>query len=128
MFAAGLALFVLGGFAAIAGYSYLSQQGLTVVQIVNMLPPDLNTTLGIMIVTGAGGIFLSLLGLGLIIGGAASKIVIRSADPLVLKSMPEKEPVPSPTGYPENVTFCQNCGRPVSLRDEYCAVCGAKVR
>jgi hypothetical protein len=128
MFVAGLVLLVIGGFAGIAGYAYLTQHGMTIDQIVSNLPPDFTTIPGLMTAATAGGVIFALVGLGLVIGGAASKIVIKSADPLVLRSMTEKEPVLSPTGIPENVTFCQDCGRPISLRDDYCAVCGAKVR
>jgi hypothetical protein len=128
MFLVGMVFLVVGGFAGITGYLYLTSTGLNFQGILSSLPPDLTTTLGQMMVVSAGGALVALLGVGLIIGGAASRITIRSADPLVLKSMTAKEPVPSPSGYPENVVFCPSCGRPVSMRDDFCSVCGAKVR
>jgi hypothetical protein len=129
MFLAGMILLLVGGFAGVTGYLYLTTTpGSSFQSILSSLPPDLSTTFGRMIVVGAGGALVALLGIGLIIGGAASRITIRSADPLVLRSLTEKEPVPSPNGYPENVVFCPSCGRPVSMRDDFCAVCGAKVR
>jgi hypothetical protein len=126
MFVFGLLLFVAGGFAAFVGYQYLTQSGVTMDQLIKTFPPDFASTLGLMTVATMAGVLFALLGVGLIIGGAASKIVIRSADPLVLKSMPAREPVPSPSGYPENVSFCPSCGRPVNVNDDYCSVCGAK--
>ena len=128
MFLAGLILLLIGGFAGLTGYLYISSTGVSFQSILSSLPPDMSTTLGQMTVAGAGGAIVALLGMGLIVGGAASRITIKSADPLVLKSLTEKEPVPTPNGYPENVVFCQSCGRPVSMRDEFCSVCGAKVR
>ena len=111
------------------GYLYLSQNVGSLQQILSSLSAlDLSTTIGLMTVAAAGGAVLALIGLGLIVGGVASRYTIKSADPLVLKSLTEKEPVPTPNGYPENVVFCQSCGRPVSMRDEFCSVCGAKVR
>lgn len=127
MFLAGMILLLVGGFAGITGYLYLSQT-ISFQQIIDSLPPDVSTTQGLMTVAGAIGAVVALIGLGLIVGGAASRITIRSADPLVLKSLTEREPVPTPNAYPENVVFCQSCGRPVSMQDEYCSVCGAKVR
>jgi len=128
MFVGGIMLLIAGGFAGITGYLYLTESGFSIQQILSALPPDVNTTSGLMVVAAAGGALVALLGFGLVIGGAASRITIKSADPLLLKSLTEKEPVPTPNGYPENVVFCQSCGRPVSMRDEFCAVCGAKVR
>lgn len=128
MFLAGMILLLVGGFAGMTGYLYLSSSGTSFQQILSSLPPDLSTTVGLMTVASAGGAVVALIGLGLIVGGAASRYTIRSADPLVLKSLTEKEPVPTPNGYPENVVFCQSCGRPVNMSDEFCAVCGAKVR
>jgi hypothetical protein len=127
MFLAGMILLLIGGFAGLTGYLYISQT-MSFQQIFASLPPDLSTTFGLMTVAAAGGAIVALIGLGLIVGGASSRYLIKSADPLLLKSLTEKEPVPSPNGYPENVVFCQSCGRPVSMRDEFCAVCGAKVR
>jgi hypothetical protein len=128
MFLAGIVLLVIGGLAGFTGYLYMTQNGITVQQVITSLPPDLSTTEGLMVVAAGGGLLFAFLGLGLIVGGAASRLTIRSADPLLLKSLTEKEPVPSPNGYPENVVFCQNCGRPVNMQDEFCAVCGTKVR
>jgi hypothetical protein len=129
MFLAGMVLLLVGGFAGMMGYLYLSQNVGSFQQILSSLSAlDLNTTLGLMTVAAAGGAVLALIGLGLIVGGVASRYTIKSADPLLLKSLTEKEPVPTPNGYPENVVFCQSCGRPVSMRDEFCSVCGAKVR
>jgi hypothetical protein len=128
MFLAGMILLLVGGFAGLTGYLYLSQNVGSFQQILSSLPPDLSTTVGLMTVAAAGGAVVALIGLGLIVGGASSRYFIKSADPLVLRSLTEKEPVPTPDGYPENVVFCQACGRPVSIRDDYCAVCGAKVR
>jgi hypothetical protein len=128
MFLAGMILLLVGGFAGLTGYLYLSQNVGSFQQILSSLPPDLSTTVGLMTVAAAGGAVVALIGLGLIVGGASSRYFIKSADPLVLRSLTEKEPVPTPDGYPENVVFCQTCGRPVSIRDDYCAVCGAKVR
>ncbi len=127
MFLAGMILLLIGGFAGVTGYQYLSSVGATLENLLTSMP-NLNTVLGQMTVAAVGGALVALLGIGLIIGGAASRITIRSADPLVLRSMTEKEPVPSPNGYPENVVFCPSCGRPVSMRDDFCSVCGAKVR
>jgi hypothetical protein len=129
MFLAGMVLLLVGGFAGMTGYLYLSQNVGSFEQILSSLSAlDLSTTLGLMTVAAAGGAVVALIGLGLIVGGVASRYTIKSADPLVLKSLTEKEPVPTPNGYPENVVFCQSCGRPVSMRDEFCSVCGAKVR
>ena len=128
MFLAGMILLLVGGFAGITGYLYLTSGGNSFQQIISSLPPDLSTTVGLMTVAAAGGAVVALIGLGLIVGGASSRYFIKSADPLVLKSLTEKEPVATPNGYPENVVFCQSCGRPVSMRDEFCSVCGAKVR
>lgn len=128
MFLAGMILLLVGGFAGLTGYLYLSQNVGSFQQILSSLPPDLTTTVGLMTVAAAGGAVVALIGLGLIVGGASSRYFIKSADPLVFKSLTEKEPVPTPNGYPENVVFCQTCGRPVSIRDDYCAVCGTKVR
>ncbi len=129
MFLAGMILLLVGGFAGVTGYQYItsSSVGTTFQQLLSSFP-GLDTTLGQMAVIAIGGVIVALLGIGLIVGGAASRITIKSADPLVLKSLTEKEPVPSPNGYPENVVFCPSCGRPVSMRDEFCSVCGAKVR
>jgi len=128
MFLAGMILLLIGGFAGVTGYLYMTSGGTTFQEVLSSLPPDLSTLSGQMTVAAGVGALMAILGIGLIIGGAASRITIRSADPLVLKSLTEKEPVPSPNGYPENVVFCPSCGRPVSMRDEFCGVCGAKVR
>jgi hypothetical protein len=129
MFLAGMILLLVGGFAGLTGYIYITSPPYSFQQILSSLSTlDLSTTVGLMTVAAAGGVLVALVGLGLIVGGVASRYTIRSADPLVLKSLTEKEPVPTPSGYPENVVFCQSCGRPVSMRDDYCAVCGAKVR